>query len=172
MAMSESRQQQLLAGQSSIAQKVFGFVPIRESWSIHDIHGAALAANATAVAAPAVRRALGELKDAGIIREPIVGKFQRDAATPKQKSEPAMPKAANQTVVSIKKPEVQALDALAALSGEVVGLADEVSSRLKSLAARIEEVALSVEAEREGNAQASAKLKQLQSLLKDIGGGV
>ncbi|WP_288076494.1 hypothetical protein [Pseudomonas sp.] len=170
MAITESRQQQLLAGQSSIAQKIFRFVPIQESWSANDIQASAIAANATAVSAPAIRRALGELKDAGIIREPSNGKFQRDAVTTKQKSESVMPKAANQAIVSVKKPEVQALDALAGLSAEVVSLADEVGARLKAMAARIEEVALSVEAEREGNAQASAKLKQLQSLLKEIGG--
>ena len=79
--MNESRQQQMLAGQSSIAQKVFGHVPIQARWSARDIHGAVLAANASGASAYAVRRALGELKDAGLIREPIGGKFQRDVAT-------------------------------------------------------------------------------------------
>jgi len=170
MAITESRLQQLLAGQSSIARKVFVHVPIQECWSAHDVHGAALAANATTVSAHAIRRALCELKDAGIIREPIGGKFQRDAITIKLKSQQPMTKAVTETVVSIKKLEVQALDALAGLSAEVIDLSNEVASRLKALACRIEEVALGVEAEREGNAQASAKLKQLQSLLKDIGG--
>ncbi len=90
--MNESRQARILAGQSSIAQKVFGYVPKSEG----------------------------------------------------------------------------ALDVLASLSGEVVTLADDFSQRMKVLAGRIEEVALSVEAEREGNAEALGKLKQLQSLLKGI----
>ncbi|AZC30105.1 hypothetical protein C4K38_2145 [Pseudomonas chlororaphis subsp. piscium] len=168
MAMNESRQAQILAGQSSIAQKIFGYVPIQALWSTHDIHGAVLAANATGASAYAVRRALGELKDAGLIREPVGGKFQRDAATPKPKKEQVMTQAANQTVVSIKKPEAGALDVLAALSGEVVSLSEDFSKRMKALAARIEEVALSVEAERESNAEALGKLRQLQSLLKGI----
>lgn len=169
MAISEARLQQLLSGQSSIARKVFLHVPIQECWSAHDIHATALVANATSVSAHAVRRALCELRDAGIIREPLGGRFQRDAFTIKPKSEQAMPKPVSESVVLIKKPEVQALDALAGLSAEVVGLADEISTRLKVLAVRIEEVALSVEAEREGNATATAKLKQLQNLLKEIG---
>ena len=45
--MNESRQQQILAGQSSIAQKVFTLVPIQAAWSNHEIHGAALTAKAT-----------------------------------------------------------------------------------------------------------------------------
>ena len=165
--MNESRQQQMLAGQSSIAQKVFGHVPIQARWSARDIHGAVLAANASGASAYAVRRALGELKDAGLIREPIGGKFQRDVATPKSKKETAMPQAAKQTVVSIKKAE-GALDVLAALSGEVVSLSDEFSKRMKALASRIEEVALSVESERESNAEAITKAKRLQEALREF----
>ena len=165
--MNESRQQQILAGQSSIAQKVFTLVPIQAAWSNHEIHGAALTAKATGASPYAIRRALGELKEAGLIREPVGGKFQRDAATPKTIKEQAMTQVAKQTVVSIKKPE-GALDVLASLSGEVVNLADDFSKRMKSLATRIEEVALSVEAERETNAAAVGKLKQLQDLLKGI----
>ena len=165
--MNESRQQQMLAGQSSIAQKVFGHVPILARWSARDIHGAVLAANASGASAYAVRRALGELKDAGLIREPIGGKFQRDVATPKTKKETVMPQAAKQTVVSIKKAE-GALDVLAALSGEVVSLSDEFSKRMKALASRIEEVALSVESERESNAEAITKAKRLQEALREF----
>ena len=165
--MNESRQRQMLAGQSSIAQKVFGYVPIQTSWSAHDIHVAVLAVNATGASAYAIRRALGELKDAGLIREPAGGKFQRDAATPKPKKEPVMTQAAKTTVVSIKKSE-GALDVLAALSGEVVSLTDEFSKRMKALAVRIEEVALSVEAEREVNAEAITKAKRLQEALREF----
>lgn len=167
MAITESRQLQLLAGQSSIARKVFEFVPIQEAWSTHDIHNASVTAHATGVSSYAVRRALGELKDAGLIREPVGGKFQRDAATQKTKKEPVMTQVAKPTVVAIKKPE-GALDVLAGLSGEVVNLSDEFSRRMKAMAARIEEVALSVAAEQESNAEALGKLKQLQSLLKGM----
>lgn len=165
--MNESRQQQILAGQSSIAQKVFTLVPIQAAWSNHEIHGAALTAKATGASPYAIRRALGELKEAGLIREPVGGKFQRDASTPKTIKEQAVTQVAKQAVVSIKKPE-GALDVLASLSGEVVSLADDFSRRMKALASRIEEVALSVEVERETNAAAVGKLKQLQELLKGI----
>ncbi|WAT30140.1 hypothetical protein [Pseudomonas sp. GXZC] len=165
--MNESRQQQILAGQSSIAQKVFTLVPIQAAWSNHEIHGAALTAKTTGASPYAIRRALGELMEAGLIREPVGGKFQRDAATPKTIKEQAVTQVAKQAVVSIKKSE-GALDVLASLSGEVVSLADDFSKRMKALASRIEEVALSVEAERETNAAAVGKLKQLQELLKGI----
>lgn len=79
-----------------------------------------------------------------------------------------MSQPASKTVVAIKKPELGALDALASLSAEVLGLADEFSLRMKKLAGRIEEVALSVEAEREGNAETIAKAKRLQELMKEF----
>lgn len=165
--MNELREQQLLAGQSSIAQKVFGFVPIQDSWSTYEIRGAAMAAAATTAPDHAIRRALAELKDAGLIREPTGGKFRRDATTLKPKIEKIMTQPAKQTVVSIKKPE-GALDVLAALSGEVVSLSDEFSKRMKALAGRIEEVALSVEAERESNAETITKAKRLHEALKEF----
>lgn len=163
--MNEARQQQILAGQSSIAQKVFGHVPIRANWSAHDIHGAAVAAKATNASPYAIRRALGELKDAGLIREPVGGKFQREVVTQKPKKEQVMTQAPKQAVVSIQKSE-GALDVLAGLSSDVTGLAEEFVQRMKRLAARIEEVALSVEAEREVTAESLEKFKLLQSLLK------
>lgn len=78
-----------------------------------------------------------------------------------------MTQATKSTVVSIKKSE-GALDVLAALSGEVVSLSDEFSKRMKALAGRIEEVALSVEAERESNAEAITKAKRLQEALREF----
>ena len=166
--MNDSRQQQMLAGQTSLARKVFEVVPIQEAWSAVDIHGALRASNSSSAQYRPVRACLGELKDQGLIRETASGVFQRSPITTKPKSEPVMSQPATRTVVALKKPDVTALDALASLSSEVIGLSDEIGLRMKKLAARIEEVALSVEVERDGNAEALGKLKQLQALLKGI----
>ncbi|MCY1447836.1 hypothetical protein D9M71_644750 [compost metagenome] len=157
----------MLAGQTAIARKVFELVPIQEAWPAVDIYGALRTSN-TGADTRVVRRCLGELKDQGLIREPVNGHFQRAAVTIKPKGEQAMPHEVKQTVKAPQNPEVAALDALATLSGEVSNLADEIGQRMKKLATRIEEVALSVEADRETNAEALAKFKQLQSLLKGI----
>ncbi|MCU7645629.1 hypothetical protein [Pseudomonas piscis] len=166
--MNEARQQQMLAGQTALARKVFQVVPIQSHWAALEIHRALQASRASSAQFPTVRACLSELKEQGLIREPVNGHFQRTATTPKPRKEQVMPKQATQAVVSIKKPEAGALDVLASLSGEVVVLADEFGKRMKALSTRIEEVALSVEAEREANAEAVSKLKQLQDLLKGI----
>jgi hypothetical protein len=164
--MNAAKQQNMLAGQSSLARKVFQVVPIQERWSAHDIFNSLMVAEATGAQFPAVRRGLGELKEAGLIREPVNGHFQRTAITIKFPREQSMSKETKPAVIAINKAEVSALDTLAVLSGEVISFAEEVGLRMKKLAARIEEVALTVEAERETNADALEKFKLLQSLLK------
>ncbi|MGF6166324.1 hypothetical protein ABIE16_005648 [Pseudomonas sp. 2725] len=164
--MNAAKQQNMLAGQSSLARKVFQVVPIQERWSAHDIFNSLMVSEATGAQFPAVRRGLGELKEAGLIREPVNGHFQRTAITIKFPREQSMSKETKPAVIAINKTEVSALDTLAVLSGEVISFAEEVGQRMKKLAARIEEVALSVEAERETNADALEKFKLLQSLLK------
>jgi hypothetical protein len=164
--MNAAKQQNMLAGQSSLARKVFQVVPIQERWSAHDIFNSLMVAEATGAQFPAVRRGLGELKEAGLIREPVNGHFQRTAVTIKSPREQSMSKETQSAVMTIKKADASALDTLAVLSGEVISFAEEVGLRMKKLAARIEEVALSVEAERETNADALEKFKLLQSLLK------
>jgi len=164
--MNAAKQQNMLAGQSSLARKVFQVVPIQERWSAHDIFNSLMVSEATGAQFPAIRRGLGELKEAGLIREPVNGHFQRTALTIKSPREQRMPKEIQSAVLTIKKADASALDTLAVLSGEVISFAEEVGQRMKKLAARIEEVALSVEAERETNADALEKFKLLQSLLK------
>jgi len=64
--------------------------------------------------------------------------------------------------------ESSPIEILGELSGEVVALADEFGGRLKKLAARIEEAALTIEQEREANVENLGKLRQLQSILKSL----
>ena len=163
--MNASKQQNLLAGQSSRARKVFEFVPIQERWSAHDIFNSLMVAQSTGAQFPAVRRGLVELKETGLIREPVNGHFQRTAITIPPSREQIMTKETKTSDTTMPS-QGSALDTLAVLSGEVISFAEEVGQRMKKLAARIEEVALSVEAEREVTAETLNKFKLLQSLLK------
>jgi len=168
--MSETRLMKLLEGQSSTANKIFRFVPIQEAWDSQEIHRAAMVAGVTTVTSHAIRRGLGELSDAGAIREPRPGYFQRDAVTPKQNQErDKMAKPAAKPKTTQEQP-AGTLDVLASLSADVISLGEEMGKRLKVLAARIDDAALAVEAEREANAEASSELRQLQAMLKKLAG--
>jgi hypothetical protein len=110
-----------------------------------------------------------------LIKEPKSGHFQRVPVqpylrlndhkpyTPEPISEPAMPTPTD------KKTEVTPLDLLATVATELALLASEFGERLRALSLRVEEVALSVGAQREADAAIIAQATQLKELLKGFG---
>lgn len=181
--MKESRQRQLLEGQSSVARKVFEGVPIQEAWPENAIFSAVRTAGVT-IASHAVRGCLLDMKDVGLIKEPVKGQFQREPVHPPLRlreiqAKAAMPQTTNQTkpiaieptmpTTTTKKTEVTPFDLLGSVVTELTLLASEFSERLRALSLRVEEVALSVEAQREDDAKIIAKANQLKDLLKGFG---
>ena len=79
MAISEARQQQLLAGCNSLEAKLFEFVPIQEIWSAEQINRQMQTAGKSGAEHKRVRAALGGLKDRGLIKEVKRDCFQREA---------------------------------------------------------------------------------------------
>lgn len=166
--MNESRQQQLLASHTSLARKVYEAVPIQTSWSENTILNAVRLTGVN-TGPHVIRACLRDMKDSGLIREPTRGEFQREAVTIKAPkptkpilSKPDMPTKQPETPQQVATP----LDQLSALSVELVTIGTEFNLRLKKMASRVEEVALSIEAQREADAAAMEKVQQLQSLLK------
>lgn len=179
--MNEARQQRLLQGHTTLAQKVFDYVPIQEAWTAAQINAAIRNTSSTTANHRAVRACLGDMKDQGLIREVSSGLFQRHSVKhiPKILTQGNEEMSAKEVIVlkrvdsqlpetDAPKQEESAIDLLAALSTEVIELADEFGGRLKKLASRIEEVALSVEAEREKNAEALGKLEALKTILHSL----
>lgn len=174
--MKESRQRQLLEGQSSVARKVFEGVPIQEAWEETAIIKAVRTAGVT-IAAHAVRGCLLDMKDVGLIKEPHKGQFQRmpvqpplrltektaNESTPTPAIEPAM-----QTTTA-KKPEQTPLDMLSTLATELTLMATEYGERMRALSLRLEEIALKVEEQREDDAKIIEQANQLKTLLKGFG---
>lgn len=78
MAISEARQQQLLAGCNSLEAKLFEFVPIQEVWSAEQINRQMQTAGKSGAEHKRVRAALGGLKDRGLIKEVKRDAFQRE----------------------------------------------------------------------------------------------
>lgn len=165
--MNEAKQQQALASQTGLARKVYNVVPIQAIWGEHAILSALRTAGVSA-GPHTVRACLRDMKESGLVREPSRGQFQRTPVTPKilkPISEPTM----HPVKEVVKKSTPTPLDLLGALSAELVIVGNEFHQRLKSMANRVEEVALSIETQREADANAMAKVQQLQTLLKEIG---
>jgi hypothetical protein len=175
--MKESRQRQLLEGQSSVARKVFEGVPIQEAWAENEILKAMRTSGVT-IAAHTIRACLLDMKDVGLIKEPRQGQFQRAPVQPYlRQSEAVAPKPVENNPIPASEPVMQTptaktptpLDLLGTVATELVLLSSEFSERMKALADRVEDVALSVAAQRESDAAIIAQATQLKELLKGFG---
>lgn len=174
--MKESRQRQLLEGQSSVARKVFEGVPIQEAWPENAIFDA-IRNNNISIAAHAVRGCLLDMKDVGLVKELPKGYFQRVAVQPylrlsedkNTQATQAITIEASMQTPTAKKTEPTPLDLLATVATELTLMASEYSERLRALSLRVEEVALSVASQREADAAIIAQANQLKVLLKGFG---
>lgn len=162
--MSKAKVEALLQGQTGLARKVYEATPIRTAWLASQISGAMDKSGADA---GVVRACLRDLREAGLVRK-VGSLFQRvevrtlSQPKPQETKEPAVP-----TPTETKK-ATPPLELLADLSGELISIANDFGTRVKRLAARLEEVALSIEQERENSAENLGKLAQLQSILKSL----
>lgn len=162
--MSKAKVEALLQGQTGLARKVYEATPIRTGWLVSQISGAMDKSGADIAV---VRACLRDLREAGLVRE-VGSLFQRvevrtlSQPKPQETKETAVP-----TPTETKKPTAP-LELLADLSGELISIANDFGTRVKRLAARLEEVALSIEQERENSAENLGKLAQLQSILKSL----
>lgn len=164
--MTPAKQEILMQGQTGVAKKVYECVPINEPWTSFQVMTAMRNLTGSTPDNRIVSGCLVSLVDSGLVKKSGRDQFQRIAVDAKQKNqESSMAKAELKLeVVSEKKAVGTPLEMLSDLAGEIVAMANN----LQRLAARVEDVALAVEQEREGNAAAVGKLKQLQDLLKGI----
>lgn len=198
--MNISRQRQLLDGQTSVARKVFHSVPIQDAWDEATIIREMRASGSSVtIAAHAVRSCLYDLKDAGLVKEPSKGHFQRATVTVREpkapraatsrnaNSEPAPPsfyaegtepapahlveyEATMKNTLTLAPAPMTPLDVLGTIATELTVFSVEFGARMKALSERVEDVALLIEAQREADAASMAKVRQLQDLLKDVVG--
>lgn len=174
--MKESRQRQLLEGHGSVARKVFDGVPIQEAWPEKEIVRSMRTNNIT-IAAHTVRACLLDMKDAGLIKEPSKGLFQRVPVQPYLRltekavteSTPTPIIEATMQTTTAKKAEQTPLDMISTISTELTLMATEYGERMRAMSLRLEEIALKVEEQREEDAKIIAKANQLKDLLKGFG---
>ncbi len=162
--MSTAKADALLQGQTGLARKVYEATPIREAWTVGQIQGRMK--DGGSVEHRVVVACLKDMREAGLVRE-VAGVFQRTEVRAKPiKNE--MREEVSMAKPVITKPEQSSMDILSDLSTEIGELAADIGGRLKRMAARVEEVALTVELERERSAEGLTKLAQLQALLKGL----
>jgi len=160
----------MLQGQTCIARKVFEAVPIQEAWTASQIKNALHNNEASGADLHVIRGCLRELKESGLIREPENGLFRRNEIKTAIDHHKEIPMTRTTSLKSVDAPEVQktSLERMSELSAHLKTLGESFNTALQSIATQLEDVALSIEQEREHNSVNLDKLKQLQSLLKSL----
>ena len=154
---------------TGVAKKVLAAVPAASTWTLREIHSE-LSRSGTNVERRVMDGCVNSLKESGLVREPEAGKFIR--VLPKVKDEPsAAPQLASMPAISgrvdvtgAQHRSQEPLDELAECAAAVRDLAKVAIA----LASRIEEVAVGVEERTLAIREESAKLRQLQELLKSL----
>ena len=173
--MTPQKLQKLIDGQSAIAKKVLEAVPQQEAWPVHQIGNMLKSMTRSTVEIDILRGCLRALREAGIIKEPKTGHYQRVAA---REHEPAAPVVTviNNTPAAVHVLEIRedrkptALEALSLISSEMVNLSSEFGARMKQLARQLDDVALTVEEDMAKHAKELEQFQQMKSLLKSIQG--
>ena len=158
--MNSTKQQQKLSGQSSIAQKIYQFVPINEAWTAAEIAQSLSRTTSSHVDVRVLMGCLEKLVDVGLIRELSGKRFQRMSIStkePKQVSETTNHQPAPQPKAQVPEVPVSAIDMLAGIAQKMRGMASD-----------IENAALYIEESKSKSDEDVQKLRQLQALLKGI----
>lgn len=174
--MTPKKRDILIRGQTGIAQKVYECVPMQEPWASFQVLAALRNMTGSTPDTRIVSGCLASLVDAGLIKKVGRDQYQRivvarlDAREKTTTKEPQMAEAVQsvETKPAELKRAASPLEMLGELATEIVGMAEH----MKRLAARVEDVALAVEQEREVTAKSVEQYRQLKALLKSLQGEV
>lgn len=169
--MTPSRFQQRIQGQSSIAKKVFQFVPIKEAWDITQIISEMRRATRTNPDPHIVRGCINTLKESGLIDEISKNQFIRIEVKERIEVPPIkeieIPAQQPKEVMTKPQAEPTKKSPIELLSGLSTRLS-AISQSIKSIADDIDAAAVEIEDGIAANEANVAKLRQLQVLLKGL----
>lgn len=155
--MNAAKMKQVESGLTGIARKVLEAVPINDSWQAHTIANEIKRMTGSAPEIKMVNGCLDSLKASGLVREQVRGKWIRVAIKDHEAaSDPATPI----NVVELRKSADQPT---------ARELLSQVALAMMDLAAKVEDVATEIDKAERRNEEKTAKLRQLQELLRGLG---
>jgi len=166
--MNHAKYQQLVSGQTSIAQKVLTVVPLATEWDSRQIRSELLRVTRSAPDLRIVEGCLRKLVEAGLVKELAREMYRRTPVPPAPvPTAPVQPiEAEEETLVPIKEPAApSAFDRLAAVAASL----RNAGATLTKAAAEIEDIALQAQQQIEDERNKAGKYRQLGSLLKELG---
>lgn len=154
------------AGLTSVARKVFDATPMSEPWSASRIV-AEMARKGSQQDHRVVLGAMCDLCGRKLVREVSTGMFQRMTTDHPTPPETPMPEPTTRTNCTSPKAGAAAAKAAPRKRGPMELLAD-LSAKARQFAEELDNAALEIEQEFQNSEAKSAKLQQLQALLKGI----
>lgn len=167
--MNHAKYQQLVEGQSSIAQKVLTVVPFVEEWDSRQIRAELFRVTSSAPDLRVVEGCLGKLVEAGLVKRLARELYRRTSvpAKPTQptKLQPIPEPILEAPVVREKTPIDSSLDKLANAAAALRGLAGQFNK----IAGDMEDAALLAQQQIQDERKKSERFHQLKRLLQEEG---
>jgi hypothetical protein len=154
-------------GMNGMLKKVYDAIPISQEWTAHQICDEVKRSGGSADQR-ALRGCLNTLVGMKIVREPSPGEFVRVDVRQKQKPQLVAVQTtqeAQKIMAQPKQVQENSMDSLTALSSRVL----QIVEVLRVLAKDIDSAALDIAESAEKSDLETAKLRQLQVLLKSLG---
>ena len=166
--MNQQKFDQIYRGLSEQAKKVYDCIPIAESWTPAQIMGELHRRSVSLGDFRVVMGCVNSMLDAGIVVEVSRGLFKREVIRPKcdQKEQVVKPQK------ELEMKQVTMENAQKPLAVSIIGPIERLSllaSRLRDLATDMENSAIELAEQAEKNDSETAKMRQLQALLKSLG---
>ena len=155
MTLTAAKQQEKLNGQTSVAQKVFQFVPIQDAWSVSEISAELSRSTGSRIDFRVVSGCLGALKSAKLVHEPEPGKFKRNDVGSSQKGE-------------VKAVEETKEKDVITQAGEIASSLRHAAEILQQAAVDVEGIAIAIDDKQKDETKELHQLRQLRALLKGM----
>lgn len=155
--MTPKQLQSRLDGQSSIAKKVYQFIPIADSWTHQQIASEMVRVTGAHTDHRIMQGCINTLKDSGLVKEPQRGKFQRTEIKTKEEA----PKKED---LVIQKPTAKAPQK----KQSAIEILSEISEDMRNVAKKLDDAALRIAEQDESNAENLKKLEALQGILRSM----
>lgn len=167
-AMTPLRQQSILRGMPTQAQKVFEFVPIAEVWADTRILGEMTKSTRSSIERRVVDGCLDRLRDVGLIREVGRREYQRVRVALSKDDEATdvvpIPVATIAVPADATAAPASAIDLIASISNRLSSVAGEI----RQIVSDLETAALQIEEQRTANGREVEELRQLKALLAQV----
>lgn len=157
--MTPQKQKEKLSSQTSIAQKVFQFVPIQESWTIGQIAESMYRITRSRVDVNVIKSCLMRMSDAGLLVASAGGVFRvgvKAEVTTTLSAQKEKKTLENKT--EHKPTNISAIELLAGIAKSV-----------RALASEIEAAAIAIDKARSSDQKQFEQLRQLKDILKGLG---